>query len=125
MQRYRQWADSRFMEYGDFWRFAFKAHNDLGFRKLYATVFGNKRLQAKIAALHREQKAFKIKFSNSPIFKSAAYRGHEIQDDYFWYLVKEVQARHPLDWKARVSEQCYGYESIPVEFLKRARLNLA
>ncbi|MGD0275749.1 MAG: hypothetical protein ABSB79_06805 [Syntrophales bacterium] len=87
MTKLRQLADTYFMKYEDFWEWGFQGALDLGFKSTFPNVFLSKSLKAYILDKGKNYNMRFLRYTDSPFLNPKSYVGHEIQKDYFSYLV--------------------------------------
>ena len=112
----RQIADKHGVRYDLYWQWAFEAHLSLGFGKTFENVFFNKNIQAKILDMKRAHDETFMTYAESDIFKPENYRNLELQNDYFWHLIRKIKDRYHRDkWQARIRNLVENHR-IPREF---------
>lgn len=124
----RQWADGHFMSYDDYWRWAFRAFNDLSFNKCYLNAFINTRLKMAVLDYKDENTTNFLKKSDLPYFKADNFTGNKIQCDYYDYLIRQIKARYPMEYDGMfakyISEGTINQEYLKTS-LKRLDITLS
>jgi len=104
LTKLRRIADKHGMRYDLYWQWAFDAHLELGFSKTFENVFLNLKIQAKIPDKKRAHEKTFVTWAKSDIFKPENYRNLELQNDYCWYLIREIKNRyHREHWQRRIT----------------------
>lgn len=116
----RQWADSKMLRYQDFWAWAFTAYRDMAFKRVFVNKFLNKDLKQRV--LEKSNNYPFMRFAEYKLYAPQNYCGLELQDDYYWYLVKQAQERKPTSWQKLLQRWC-GEDKISSKFLKE-KVNL-
>ena len=112
----RQIADKHGARYDLYWQWAFEAHTELCFGNKMVNTFKNKKIQAKILDMKREYDERTITYAKSDIFKSANYRNFELQNDYFWHIIREIKNRYHRDYRQGIMKTLIKNDKIPMEF---------
>lgn len=103
MQTLRRFADKNCIPYGNFWKWAFRAHLDGGWKIVQPKIFLQTSIKARVIELQDEHMEAFVTFSLLPVFSAENYKGHEIQKDYYYNLVSEVNSRYPNDADRRLA----------------------
>jgi hypothetical protein len=99
----RKIADKHGARYDLFWQWAFEAHTELSFQNKMVNTFKNKNIQAKILDKKRAHEKTFITYAKSDIFKPENYRNLELQNDYCWYLIREIKNRYAKEtWQGKI-----------------------
>lgn len=116
----RQWADSRGLKYEYFWERAFEAHTNFAFKNSFPNAFLNKTILNYVSS--ESKKSGIIKYADFEFFKTDNYFGHEFQNDYYSYLIREVKNNYG-NRAAGVVKELIAEGKMSVKFLKNIYTN--
>ena len=98
----RQWADAHCMKYDDFWTWAVEASSVLNFKRTFPNTFLHPTIKTYV--LQKSKEPSYLRHADYDWLKPEHYREWELQNDYYWYIVKELQRRYPRRWRERLEE---------------------
>lgn len=92
--KHRQKADKFGLKYEDYWGLAWQAANDWGLVKLYPQIFFSNSIFTFIQEQVAEKYTTQIKKSRLTYFRAENYRGEQLQNEYYEYLLYEAKKRY-------------------------------
>jgi len=121
LTKLRRYADRHGIEYYFFWKWASEAHLQLCFARRFLNVYLAQRILAKVLEYRDEHVNCFIIYSQLQVFEAQNYKGWEVQDDYYSYVVKQLKKRNSLKDFTDKIKKLVSDGKIPLAFFKKLR----